>query len=433
MEQLKTVPLNQGQQIAADGFFEFLFSKDKELCLSGPGGSGKTYLMSYLIDEILPRYEQACEMTGIKSQFNEVVMTATTNQAASVLAEATRRPAETIYSHMSIVVRENFETGATRLEQGKDWRIHTNEIIFVDEASYADGQLRRLILEGTMNCKIVWVGDDRQLLGVGETRSAVFHASLPQFNLTEPMRTNIPELQAINEQLRETVETSVFHPIQACPGIIDWYDAGQMELEINRTFLQQTHNARILCYTNPRVLAYNDHIRDLRGLGADLTVGEFLVNNSMVQLRNHTMSVSEELEVLRVGTDTEFVDVTDDSALEVRRMDLQNRYGHTYYDVKVPVDRNHYEQLLKYFKNNKRWRTYYQLKNGYPDLRQRDAATVHKAQGSSVGTVFIDLEDLSVCRSPDTAARLLYVAFSRARSRVICYGELAKKFGGMLA
>ena len=65
------------------------------------------------------------------------------------------------------------------------------------------------------------------------------------------------------------------------------------------------------------------------------------------------------------------------------------------------------------------------------DLRPEDASTVHKSQGSTFDTVFIDLSDLSTCRQPDMAARLLYVAFTRARNRVVLYGKLKDKFGGV--
>jgi hypothetical protein len=266
-----------------------------------------------------------------------------------------------------------------------------------------------------------------------EEVSPIYKDTLPFFELTEQMRTTIPELQATNAQLRESVRTGVFNPIQAFPGIIDWLDGAQMEAEVNATFAKQTHEARILAYTNPRVLQYNAHIRDLRGLGEDFTVGEFLVNNSAVILSHGMMHVEEEIEVVSVEPDTEMVDLDGQAELEVIRMTFQNRYNELHRDIPVPVDRDHYNQLLKYFKKQKQWRTFYQLKNGFPDLRQRDAATVHKAQGSTYDTVFIDLDDLSTCRNANTAARLLYVAFSRARRRVVCYGDLAEKFGGMLA
>ena len=81
-------------------------------------------------------------------------------------------------------------------------------------------------------------------------------------------------------------------------------------------------------------------------------------------------------------------------------------------------------------KNNWDWSTYFSLKNKYPDLRDRDASTIHKAQGSTHDTVYVDLDDLCTCTNPLTAARLFYVAVSRARKRVVFYGNLSKKYGG---
>ncbi|MDR5839301.1 AAA family ATPase [Caballeronia sp. LZ034LL] len=431
-EPTKSIALNQGQKAVAESFMQFLFGKEKELCISGPGGVGKTFLMAHLIDEVMPQYQKMCDMMAVKAEYVEVVMTATTNKAAEVLAEATKRPTQTIHSFLGLVLKEDWSTGKMKLSQGKGWHIHHNKIIFIDEASMIDTPLRREILEGTHHCKIIYVGDASQLAPIMEPLSPVYaDTRLPFFELLEPMRTSIPELQAVNAQIRKTVKTGVFNPIQAHPGIIDWLDGPQMEAEVNRTFAGQTHEARILAYTNPRVLQYNSHIRDLRGLGADFTVGEFLVNNSAVIMSSNMMHVEEEVEIKSIESSHEMIDLDGHAQLEVVRMDLQNRYNEVYRDVPVPVDRDHYDRLLKYFKQQKLWRTFYQLKNGFPDLRQRDAATVHKAQGSTYETVFIDLEDLSTCRNPETAARLLYVAFSRARRRVVCYGELAEKFGGM--
>lgn len=110
---------------------------------------------------------------------------------------------------------------------------------------------------------------------------------------------------------------------------------------------------------------------------------------------------------------------------------LRDSYG-SHIRVPVPVDRNHFTKLLAYYKRNKNWHKFFHLKNNYPDLRPRDAATVYKAQGSTYDSVFIDLGDLSTCPNPNQAARMLYVAFSRARHRVFLYGELAERFGGLI-
>ena len=117
--------------------------------------------------------------------------------------------------------------------------------------------------------------------------------------------------------------------------------------------------------------------------------------------------------------------------MAVRYADLKNKFGDVYANMPLPEDKDHYNKLIKYFTKNKNWERYFFMKRSFPDLRPRDAATVHKAQGSSYITAFVDLGNLSTCRDPNLAARLLYVAFTRARTRVVLYGELAPKFGGL--
>ena len=82
--------LNQGQKAAADAFFDFLLTDDKEFIISGPAGVGKTFLMSYIIDHTMTHYHKVCELMGIKPKYTEVQMTATTNKAADVLGQSVK-------------------------------------------------------------------------------------------------------------------------------------------------------------------------------------------------------------------------------------------------------------------------------------------------------------------------------------------------------
>lgn len=424
-------PLNQGQQEAADGFFQFLFDKTSEIVISGPGGVGKTFWMGHMIDEIMPRYFKTCELMGIKPQFKDVVMTATTNKAAEVLGIATGRPASTIHSYLCLKVQEDFKTGESNLTKTRDWRIQHNSIIFIDEASMIDRKLLEIIRESTCNCKIIYVGDHCQLAPVKETLSPVYNQRLPFFELLEPMRTDIPELQALNTQLRNTVETGVFHPIKVVPGIIDWVTMGDLQTLIDSHFVNQGTNSRILAYTNQRVVDFNDYIRDLRNIQSTYIVGERLINNNAVQLPDGMLSVEQEVEIVALEDHTTMIEIENGVEMEVRLADLKTGYGGVYTEVMLPEDREHYHALIKYYQKTKDWPLYFKLKGKFPDLRQRDAATVHKAQGSSYDTVFIDMNSLSTCHNPDLAARLLYVAASRARHRVVMFGQLADKYGGI--
>ena len=171
--------LNEGQQKATDAFFNFLFTKDKEFNISGSAGTGKTYLMSHFIDKIIPRYYEMCKLMGIKPEYHTVMMTATTNKAAEVLAEITKRPTETIHSFLRLKVMEDYSSGRTTLTKRRDWKIHENIVLFIDEASMIDSSLYPIIQEGTMNCKIIYVGDHNQLTPVGEKLSPVYKQNTP--------------------------------------------------------------------------------------------------------------------------------------------------------------------------------------------------------------------------------------------------------------
>jgi hypothetical protein len=430
--------LNEGQRAAAEGFFQFLFEEGKELIISGPGGVGKTFLMGHLIDVIMPRYFEMCKLMGIEPLYDMVEMCATTNKAAEALSLATGRPTSTIHSLLRLKVVEDYETGEQKISRTRDWIPHARKIIFIDECSMIDTALWEEIRASTVGCKIVYVGDHCQLAPVKELLSPIYNQGLPFYELTEPMRNNgQPALMAVCQQLRHTVETGEFKPIQIVPGVIDWLNDDQMQTMLAQLVTDPHHQGRILAYTNQRVIEFNDFIRDMRQLPGEWTVGEELINNSAIQFSRRMLSVEEQVTVLNQKGSTQMVPIEQGVEFEVRLTDLATKLGEVFRDVPLPVDREHFSNLLKYYAREakgkrKPWSLYFNLKNKYPDLRPRDAATTHKAQGSTHDFVFIDVGNISTCNFPNQVARLLYVAFSRPRTRIFLFGDLAAKYGGLI-
>lgn len=429
----KKPALNQGQQEAADAFFQFLFSDEKEMGVSGPGGYGKTHLMGHLIDEVMPRYFETCQLMGLKPQYDEVVMTATTNKASEQLSQATGRYCETIHMFLNLKVQDDYTNGTTKLTRKNTWKVHERKIVFVDECSMEDTQLYRNIHEAAKDCKIVHVGDHCQLAPVMETLSPVYRQGIPFYNLTQPMRNvGQPALMALCQQLRNTVETGVFKPIQIVPGVIDWMDDDDVQIEIERHFKQQTHSSKIIAYTNNRVIQFNDHIRGLRQLPDHYTVGEQLISSTAAHLRGGMLNVEQEVEILKLADTSDFVPIEEDVSLEIRKAEIRTSIGTIFTDVPLPVDRAHFTALVKHYAKVKNWERHFHLKNMYPDLRPIDASTVYKAQGSTYDTVFIDLGNISTCNNANQVARMLYVAVTRPRNRIVLYGSLAEKYGGLI-
>lgn len=421
------VELNVDQQNAVDGFFSFLMSGETKMALIGAGGVGKTFVMSRLIDEVIPRYQQMCELMNIPVKYTDVVMTATTNKAAEVLAQATGRPAQTIHSYLNLKVFNDIDSGETKLDRNKNWTVHTNTVIFLDEASMADFNLLKELDEATINCKIVFVGDACQLAPVKCDSSPAFNVST-QFELTIPMRTDKPELLALNESIRQFVKHGTLPVIQLAPGIIDHLSDAELQTELDSKFLDKHANHRIMAYTNKRVGDYNKYIRYVRNLSELYTEGEELISNSAVQInRNCRLSVEQEVTIRKRFNVVEET-LPDGSTLDVVGLEISTGYDGIQY-INAPVDMDHFNSLIKYYKSIKLWSMFYHLKEKYPDLRPKDACTFHKAQGSSYDVAYIDLTNLSTCNVGSMAARMLYVAVSRARHRVVFYGNLAEKYG----
>lgn len=427
------LPLNQGQEAVAKEFFDFLLDPNAtEFNISGPGGVGKTFLMSHLIDDTMPAYMDTCSIMGMKPLYDEVVMTATTNKAAEVLARATGRPTSTYHSYQGLIVKNNYQDGSTTVQPSKSFSVKRNKIIFIDEASMVDRQLLKYAREGTHQSKLVFVGDASQLLPVKENKSPVYAGNIPTHYLTQQMRTDMPELKALHQQLRDTVEGKTgFLPIKCIPGIIDWVQGEEMEKLVLEHFCNPT-DSRIVGYTNQQVINYNNYIREANGYKGEYSVGEELVSNSAVAVsKEDRLSIEQEVKLIDQDSSTRMIQVTGNIELEVRDSTLDLGYAGIVSEVPVPTDPDYFNQLVKWLGKEKNWEPYFRMKETIPDLRATHACTVHKSQGSSYDTIFIDANDLSSCRQPDMVARLLYVAVSRARKRVVFYGELAQKYGGL--
>lgn len=429
------VVLTQDQQTAADDFFRFLMSDASTFAISGSAGVGKTFLMGYLSKDIMRLYEDACRMLDIPSEYDTVVFTATTNKAAEVLEEALGIPVQTIHSFLSLKVKENYRTGKTTLEKTDRWHIRSRHIVFIDECSMIDKALYEVILNSFAHSKIVFVGDHAQMAPVNEDTSEVYQ-HLEDDNLavlTQPVRNaGCPPLITLCAQLRDTVETGIFHPINEVPGVIDYLEDEDMPMRLRTHFITRDPSARVLCFTNSRVQAYNEFIREeVRGLPPQFTVGDIVVVAQPYQMGKVFLSVERELEIARIG-DLEYDESYSGSIGEIipfRRMDVKSSSGTgVYTDIKVPEDRDQLNRIIKHFQRVKQWTTYFELKQSYADFRDKAACTVYKSQGSTYDTVFVDLGNIGTSRDPQQVARMLFVAISRARFRVFLYGRLPGQY-----
>ena len=409
--------LTNCQEKAAKQFLSFLITPEKHMVLSGSPGTGKTFMLNHMI-EMLPNSHRIATIMGAEPITN-IAVTATTNKAAEVLQERFQSiDVRTIHSTLGLTVKDNYQTGETTTIKGKNFTPLKDTLVLMDEASMADSSLLALLEEGTKhNCKIVFIGDHCQLAPVNEEKSPVFNSGYITSNLTTQMRTSdSPVLTLLNAQMRETVETGVFRKIPHVPGVIDFVNAAEMRTLLTENFIKEEKpNHKILAFTNNSVQQYNQFIRSEKGLPEQFLVGDTVVSNNVVEAGGARTIIEKLYKVRAVGQEIH------EDMVKYYNVDVGlGRY------LKQPLDYTEVTKLLKQFAAKKDWMNYFRLKNEFSDFRFAYASTVHKSQGSTYDTVYIDLEDISVCRDLSQLARMLYVAISRATTRVVFYGTPPK-------
>ena len=431
----KTV-LTSGQKAAAEAFFAFLMGSDRHFMISGGPGNGKTFLMGHISKSVMTDYENACRLTGIKTEYDTLAFTATTNKAAEVLEHSLGAEVQTIHSFLSLKVKENFKTGKTTLEKTNTWKTRSRMILFIDEYSMIDSALLALIEESLIVSKIVFVGDRAQMAPVNEKISPVDALIKPEnfASLDQPVRNaGSPALINLCTQLRDTVETGQFHPIQVVPGSIEHLDGQEMMQKLDDYFATNDPSARILCFTNTRVEHYNAYIREIRGLPDFIIPGDNVVTANTYSRGNSILNVERELEVLSIGNeliDCGYGDLFADGVpVQIRHAEVKLDRGNPF-TVSIPENKERWLLAIKSMAAKKHWGEYFDLKNLCADLRFKSACTVYKSQGSTYDSVFMDIGNIGTSYDADQVARMLFVGASRAKSKVFLFGDLPHKYIG---
>lgn len=420
--------LNKEQQSAFIDVIAFMKDPNqKYMEVSGGAGTGKTFFISQIADNIL-RHAPS------NSPIHTVKITATTNKAAAVLSDAMPKhigEIQTIYGFMNLRVKEDFSNGTMTIIPTQNWKVHSGTLVIIDEDSMIDSDLFNFMNKGLdRTCKIILVGDRNQLPPVKENLSPIFKQGFPVSFLTQPVRNaNSPDLMALCEQAKQTVLTGIFTPIVEIPGVIDFVDGTTLQGILEREFLMEDPAKRVLAYTNDRVIQYNTFIRTIRGYTHPYVIGEILTNNQSAELATKDRLYTDQ--IVRVSR---IIDEFEDNvtfkgrpfdAVTLELEDVTNLQTYVLTAFANPIRRT---DMMKEFANRKNWENYFRLRNTYPDLRSVAASTTHKAQGSTYDSVIVDLADIGKCTNRSQTARMQYVALSRPRSRIFIRGKLPDRY-----
>jgi len=419
--------LNRDQQAGFMQVIKFINGTEKYMNISGPAGTGKTFFISQIAEGILRHKKQS-------STLDAVVITATTNKAVAVIAEAMpnrSKEIKTVYNFMNLRVKENFSTGKTSVIPTNSWRVHQGILLIIDECSMVNKELFKWLDSGlSSSCKVIFVGDMNQLAPIREEISPIYTENYNTAYLTIPVRNAGKQaLMDLCEQARQTVLTGVFTKIKEVPGVIDFVDGPTLKGVLEREYLKEDPNHRVISYTNKRVIEYNTYIRMLRGYTNPFEVGEILSNNAAVDLMGKQRLYTDQIvRVTSIIADVMNTDIILGHAFRTITMEVEDvttGRKHEATSFAFPNDRR---DVLKHYSDNTTWDKYFRIKNSIPDLRSVAASTTHKAQGSTYDSVIVDLADIGKSTNKGQTARMQYVALSRPKTKITIRGALPDRY-----
>ena len=435
--------LSPSQEKARDEFLKFLSDPNQQVfTISGPAGSGKTYLVRHLLDIA---YSENKLLTLLDSTENElqIYLSATTNKAVDVLSDSTPEfTCRTIHKLLGLTVMNDYKTGKTYLSDANSRsRINLrNAILVIDEASMINQELFEWIqaqLNKFSRLKIIFIGDKYQLPPVMERCSPVFTKTRNIVYLSEIIRQkNTSTILPVAQAFRNTMDVAGKWPIvENSENITVHTDPKKWLHTIDQAFLTNAtpdHN-RVLAWSNNVVRQYNRHIMGTLNIADELAVGNWLTMNSRIASGRFTVETDGRCQVIQEKIKDKItgrirISKDKEELFEIPVWNLKVKHKLNEGFVSVPIDWNHAHTILKQLAKHKDWKNYFNLKEMLADLRPMFAQTCHKSQGSTYDTVFVDLQDVSRNNKWLEVAQLVYTAMTRASNHVHFYGHLPEKW-----
>jgi ATP-dependent exoDNAse (exonuclease V) alpha subunit len=376
--------LNNEQQ----GFINRVVAGEPSIILIGDAGTGKSYLVHELINS-MPK--------------THIQVTATTNKAASIYQHIT--DTRTIHSFLGFRMQQNNKLGEYELAQVNP--PGDADILIVDELSMLPNILLNAIeiaqARGVYK-QVIYIGDPVQLPAVHDGIE-LSDLTGPVFELTQQMRFTFTDAEALAylKDLRHAIEHT---PDKMVPfrksSIITCVDNFK---EFAQLYHSTSGSKKIMAYLNDTVDRYNYRING----GVAFKVGD------------------------QVIIDKPFLEYWNGSTLEVASVDETDDY----YKVLLTDGRDEdtaihwklkgtYDTLLNRLRKKKDWSTFWNVVDNSLRLKHKYACTIHKSQGSSYDTVFLDGRNLlsgwnNKIISTELFTRLLYVGLSRMRKQAYIY------------
>ena len=425
--------LTEDQELALSRLKSFTQSQDKFFRLTGYAGTGKSFLMCYYIK-------------WLQSEGIPFVAACPTNKAAKSLkklaeSENLSLEVKTLAQLLGQQPELNELTGKEEFICNGEADLSGYSVVVIDEFSMVNRENFKEVFNAARSSlltKIVFVGDAAQLPPVKEKEPIVATSELidRDATLTSVVRYD-GQLARVAEAIRSNSKYSrVTYPFSStsdktilCVPQSEWRERAISLFESQEYQLNPDY-VRFLAWRNRTVDSLNKFVRNkLWGEDAPPYVpGDRLIakkplfrpkpgakgkNKWRILINN-----SEECLVVEAGQLSEL---------------LFQKQIYQYWQVKVQPETGLPQTLsiltedslklhllqVKYFASKKQWNYYFDLSRMFDDVGYAYALTTHKAQGSTIDYVFLDVDDMKGCSD---RASLLYTALTRAKKQALIPG-----------
>ncbi len=389
-----------------------------------------------------------------------VLLCAPTNKATAVLRHMAHEiggniEATTLHKALGLRPDVDEDRGRLILKRVKAPDIPVNALVLIDEASMIDSVLLRFIQQGLQqaHAQAIYCGDPCQLPPVFEKESPAFTGPGVTVCLTHIVRQAADHpILAMTAKIRAAMDgdaVPTFATQSHAAGSLIRLEPADFESTLLASFTSAAYqddpdHCRVLAWTNERTRAYNQLIRrTLLGAEADqqsLLPGEKVV--ACTPIPRGRVHIGDVLTVVEAAPVHHF-------GIPAYRAQVMTETGHAREMFVVrpegfPAYREQLSTLVKTAQalqkrigqlsdqedqaRREAWVTFFAFKDSaFCDLRPIHASTVHKSQGSTYQTVFVDLSDIGRNTRRDVLLRLLYVALTRARGDVVVTGALPER------
>lgn len=472
---MSEIKFTKDQENAINGILKFIESEfnvnDYIIGLTGAGGTGKTFITNYFIKN--------CKYSN-----SIIKCTSPTHKACRVFSEALNgKIVDTIQSTFGLrldLKLEDFDPANPQFNPAATPKLENIKLLLIDEASMLPAKLVTYICNECKKnkIKIIFIGDSYQLAPVNEKESIAFKRCSKVYELKELVRQDINNpVVFLLDLIRNDIKYKTFNflnYIYKNPNISKYNELGEgfticnseqfkelIDIHFhNEEYTKNIDMYRMIAYTNNRVSAWNNYIRNIIIKDSDKNI---ITKNDLIM--SYETIVNEFLEIV-INNSEEYIirEITDY---------VEDKYGFKGFLVKFQLihggkitkplfilDHKDRPTILNYYNiintlinsakqanggtRVKKWKEYFNFKKKYllaanilnksgDILYKRDidygfAITAHKSQGSTYTNVFVDLTDMIINKNGlmytdiDDMLRRLYVACSRTKKNlIICY------------